>query len=99
MIVAFNDQYRIKSDSHSWMVQEYQGMRKNRQTKAPEPHWESVEWWPSFEKAVAGLSERCQREIEGDSVDAIVKELQALSVAVTRFREEWARDFRATQET
>lgn len=87
MIIRFDDEWRIATDEHSWMVQRYMGMRKNRQTKEPEPHWESQTWHRSFEQAVASLAERCQRDISAETPADITRELQRLGAAVTRLCE------------
>ena len=61
MIIPINQSYRIKSDSHQWMVQRL----RNRGGKV---EWQAIHYFRTLEAALQELGERLVRESNARTV-------------------------------
>jgi len=80
MILPIDDEYRIKGDKHSWVIQKGR-MREGEIT------WESVSWFTSLESTVNHLGQLMVRTSDtktlGDALIAIEKIATKLSQTLT----------------
>ena len=88
MILPLDDDWRIASDPHTWMVQRRKVFKVGK--RAGDVEWESVEWYPTLEMAVVGSCERRCREISTETWVDSLAEFRRLHGDVTRL----AREFR-----
>ena len=94
MMVEVCEGWRITSDDRQWVVEHFSHVAKTGK-RAGEDIWKPVYYYPTFEMAVAGLSERLQRDISGDVPQDIVKELQRIAVALESLRDAYHRHVQA----
>ena len=66
-IIQVDDNWRINSDEHCWMVERYRGMSLNKRTGEREPSWRPVTYHQSLGQAAAKLAARKLRvsEVKG----------------------------------
>ncbi len=62
MILQVNDEYRISSDDHQWIVQQ---MPKQTEKRTKEAQWRNVAYYRYLDNAIMHLAERRIRMIEG----------------------------------
>ena len=82
MIVSVNEEWRIGSDEHSWAVQRYRGIQKDRGDV-----WESVTYHAAFETALMELSHRRIRLIDqsiSEEIKAILQVIRDEAIAALR---------------
>ena len=70
MILPIDDEYRIASDRHQWIIQKSHQRKRNGELVT---EWESQSFFPTYEGAVGELGERMVRAADAVGVaDALV---------------------------
>ncbi len=79
MILPINDQYRINSDQHSWVIQE-SILRKKKGVTVQD--WKSILWYPTLEMTVNGLAGRMLRLSEAHTLTDALAEVNNVSATL-----------------
>jgi len=76
MILPIDDEYRIKGDKHSWVIQKGR-MREGEIT------WESVSWFTSLESTVNHLGNLMVRTSNAQTLADALKEIEKTTTLLT----------------
>ena len=81
MILPIDDEYRIASDRHQWMIQRARQRTRNGKSV--------LEWWfessyPTFEGAVRELGERLVRESEAQGFTEALVDVKRVCARLSR---------------
>jgi hypothetical protein len=93
MIIEVNDDYRITSDEHCWMVQRIKRFGQDSK-KAGEVEWRPVSFHPSLPMAARSLSDRLWRVSEpgeGESLTQTIERLSGVVRAAVTASEAWGK--------
>ena len=75
MVIRVNDTYRIESDSRSWVVQRFRGVREDTSKE----DWRPVTYHVDFRSALVSLAEYRIRAIDNQAtVDEIRETLRVI---------------------
>ena len=81
MILRINDQYRIKGDQHSWVIERVRKRKKNGKVVH---QWQSFQWYTSLEAAVNYLGERLVRTSDAQTLAEALAETDRVTTMLSR---------------
>ncbi len=96
MILQLNDEYRIFSDEHNFILQRKtdpeKNPRKNRKDKEAGDQWRNIGYWKDLSQLLASYTREVLRGKTGKtSLTALSRDLRTLRQAIERIGEQCVR--------
>ena len=91
MILQLDDDYRIVSDEHNFILQRKSDPNKNprKAKKAKETQWKNLGYWKDLSQLLASYTRQVLRTEIGDtSLKALSRDLRTLRQAIERIGEQ-----------
>ena len=77
MILPIDDEYRIKGDKHSWVIEKGR-MKEGKIT------WESISWFTSIEHTVNHLGQMMVRTSDAKTLADALKEIEKITTKLSQ---------------